>query len=384
MHEATNGLLTVFIALVTGIIGGELAMRCRLPAVVGQILGGVVIGGSALNLIPKEGNSLLVVLGELGAAFLLFAVGIETPVQKIGKVGKEALIVATLGVIFPFIFGFGWAYFTGLKSVESAFVGAAFTATSAGITAKVLQELNVLDARYSQVILGAAIIDDVLAMLVLSVVSGLAKGDGFSWLSLVWVLVESILFIVAIGVVFRKIVSRNQKLLDKPMSPLSPWSLSIAMCVGVALLASYVGLAAIIGAFLVGMILAETEYREWLHEKLVDLNEFIVPFFFVVTGMSVDLAVFKNPASLLSLAIITVLAVVGKFLGGFLGASEHRRIIGVGMVPRGEVGVVVAGLGKAFGVFSPSTYSLLVAMSLITSIIAAPVLGSLVRKREAV
>jgi Kef-type K+ transport system membrane component KefB len=356
-------------------------MRCRLPAVVGQIVGGIVIGRSALNFIPDAGSEILTVLAELGATFLLFAVGLETPIQKIGKVGKEAFTVAVLGVIFPFALGFGWAYFAGLQSVESAFVAAAFTATSAGITAKVLQDLKVLDARYSQVILGAAVIDDVLAMLVLSVVSGLAKGEGFNWVSLAWVIIEAVLFIVVFAVLLRKIVAKNQKLLDKPMSPLSPWSLAIAMCIGTALLASYVGLAAIIGAFLIGMILAETEYREWLHEKLIDLNEFVVPFFFVVTGMSVDLAIFSQPSSLISLLIVTVLASLGKFLGGFLGASESRRIIGIGMIPRGEVGIIVAGLGQTFGAISRNTYSLLVAMSLVTSIIAAPVLGSLVRKK---
>lgn len=380
MEHSTTGLLTIFVAFVAALIGGEVAMRLRMPAVVGQILAGVAVGGSGLNWIPKEGGEILMTLGELGAAFLLFAVGLETPLPKIGKVGAEAFKVAILGVIFPFALGFGWAFMAKLPLIESAFVAAAFTATSAGITAKVLQEMGVLDRKYSQVILGAAVIDDVLAMLILSVVSGLARGGNFNLISVIWVLVQGLLFIAAFAVIVRPVLVKNQKLLDKPMSPLSPWSVSIALCIGVALMASYVGLAAIIGAFLIGMLLAETEYREWVHEKLIDLNEFIVPFFFVVTGTSLDLLVFKSGSTVLTLVIITVLAVIGKFLGGYLATKENRSLIGVGMVPRGEVGVIVAGLGKAFGVFSSATYSLLVAMSLLTSIVAVPILGLLVKK----
>jgi Kef-type K+ transport system membrane component KefB len=141
------------------------------------------------------------------------------------------------------------------------------------------------------------------------------------------------------------------------------------------------GLAAIIGAFLVGMILAETEYQEWLHEKLIDLNEFIVPFFFVVVGMSVDIRAFGSWSMIGTLVLITVLATLGKLAGGWLGAKEDRAIIGIGMVPRGEVGVIVASLGKAFGVLSASTYSLLVGMSLLTSVVAAPVLMRLVKNK---
>lgn len=381
MEHASDGLLALFIVFFASIIGGEVAMRLRMPSVVGQILAGVVVGASGFNWIPSESMPVLNVLAELGAVFLLFAVGIETPFEKIGQVGAEAFRVALLGVLVPFILGFGWALCSGSKAPEAAFVAAAFVATSAGITAKVLSDLGVIDKRFAQVILGAAVIDDVLAMLILTVVSSVAEGTGVDLRAIFFVLVQAIGFIFVLMTLGRKAAKRGGQLLGKPLSPLSPWSLSIAMCIGVAVLASYMGLAAIIGAFLVGMILAETEYQEWIHEKLVDLNEFIVPFFFVVVGMSVDIRAFSSWSMVGALLLATLLAVIGKLAGGWLGAKSDRAIIGVGMVPRGEVGVIVASLGKAFGVLSASTYSLLVAMSLLTSIVAAPVLAVLIKNR---
>ncbi len=382
MEHASGGLLTLFVVFFASIVGGEVAMRLRLPAVVGQILAGVAIGASGFNWVPSTSMPVLNVLAELGAVFLLFSVGIETPFDKIGQVGAEAFRVAVLGVLVPFGLGFAWAFWSGTKAPEAAFVAAAFVATSAGITAKVLSDLGVIDKRFAQVILGAAVIDDVLAMLILTVVSALAKGGQVDVWSICLVLLQAVGFIFVLMTFGRKAAKRGGKLLGKPMSRLSPWSLSIAMCIGVAALASYFGLAAIIGAFLVGMVLAETEYQDWIHEKLVDLNEFIVPFFFVVVGMSVEIRAFGSWPMVGTLVLITVLATVGKLVGGWLGSSEDGAIIGVGMVPRGEVGVIVASLGKAFGVLSASTYSLLVGMSLLTSVVAAPVLAALVRRRS--
>lgn len=379
--EHASGLLTIFVVYFAALVGGEIANRLRMPSVVGQIVAGVAVGASGFNLVKPEEMPMLNVLGELGAVFLLFAVGVETPFEKIGKVGVEAFRVAILGVIIPFVLGFAWAAMSGLKTPEAAFVAAAFVATSAGITAKVLSDLGVIDKRFSQVILGAAVIDDVLAMLILTLVSSLAKGGSVSALGLVWTMVEAVGFIAILLMLGRKVVQKREDILGKPQSSISPWSLSIAACIGVSVLSGYFGLAAIIGAFLIGMILAETRYQEYIHEKLIDLNEFIVPFFFVVTGMSIDLKVFTSFSTVSVLVLITALAVAGKLAGGYFGAKKDRVLIGIGMVPRGEVGVIVAGLGKAFDVISDKTYSLLVAMSLLTSIVAAPIVAKLALKQ---
>ncbi len=380
--EHTSALTAIFIAFIAAVIGGEIAMRLKMPSVVGQIFGGIIIGKSVLNWIAPESTPIIIELGELGAAFLLFSVGLETPFAKIGKVGKEALIVAVLGVIVPFIAGFGWAHLSGLPTAESIFVATAFIATSAGITAKVLQELGVIDKKYSQVILGAAVIDDVLAMIVLSVVSSVSTGKGVNPLAIGLVIVQSLGFIFIMATVGRRLAKSKGRMLNKPLNPLSPWSLSIALCIGVAVLSNMLGLAAIIGAFLVGMVLAETDYRDWIHEKVIDLNEFIVPFFFISAGLSVDIMAFKSLPAIGSLLLISILAIVGKFVGAWLGAKQDRTMVGVGMVPRGEVGIIIAGLGFQFKVIGKDVYSLLVGMSLITSIVAAPVMKLLV-KREA-
>lgn len=381
--EHTSALTAIFIAFLAAVVGGEVAMRLKMPSVVGQIFAGVLVGRSVFGWVSTTDSPILVDLGELGAAFLLFSVGLETPFAKIGKVGKEAFLVAVLGVIVPFIVGFGWAHFSGLPTAQAVFVAAAFIATSAGITAKILQELGVIDQKYSQVILGAAVIDDVLAMLVLSVVSSISTGQAINLASIGLVAVQSLGFIFIMATVGRRLAkSKGAMLLDKPKSPLSPWSLSIALCIGVAVLANQLGLAAIIGAFLVGMVLAETDYRDWIHEKVIDLNEFIVPFFFISAGLNVDVSAFQSVGAIGSLALISVLAVAGKFVGAWLGAKEDRVVVGIGMVPRGEVGIIIAGLGFQFKVIGKDIYSLLVGMSLVTSIVAAPILKMLV-KREA-
>jgi Kef-type K+ transport system membrane component KefB len=383
MAHSSDALISLVVAFAAAAVGGEVAMRLKFPAVAGQIVAGIGVGRLVGGVVSQGSVEFLNLLGELGATFLLFLVGLETPFEQIGKVGKDAFKVAVLGVIIPFVLGYAVSIFWGLSTPQSLFVAAAFIATSAGITAKVLQEFGVLEERFSRVVLGAAVIDDILAMLVLSVVSATASGQGIAPLSLLWLILQAVGFLVVALLLGRGIAKKNSKLLDKPKNPLSPWSLSILLCIGVAALATFFGLAAIIGAFVVGMILAETEYRDWLHEKVIDLNEFLVPFFFITTGMSINLEVFSKPATIGILLLITVLAITGKYLGGFLGSSQDRHLIGVAMVPRGEVGVIVASLALTFKVINNEVYSVLVGMSILTTIFAVPVLGALIgRKRR--
>lgn len=382
MAHSADALIAITAALGAAIVGGEIAMRLRLPAVVGQIAAGVAVGRLLPTGILETSREPLNVLGELGATFLLFLVGLETPFEQIGKVGKEAIRVAILGVIIPFILGYGFSVVWGQNTVQSLFVASAFVATSAGITAKVLQDMGVISRRFSQVVLGAAVIDDILAMLVLSVVSATATGKGLTAGAIVFLLLQSIGFISVVLFMGRKASHRQKSVLEKPKNPLSPWSLSIFLCVFLAALANTFGLAAIIGAFLAGMILAEGDYREYLHEKVIDLNEFLVPFFFIVTGMSIDLGVFNSLQSVGILIAMTLLAIIGKFVGGYFGASQDKTIVGIAMVPRGEVGVIVASLAITLGVINKQVYSILVGMSLLTSVFAVPILGRLVTKMD--
>jgi len=390
MHAAAAILLSVFVIFVAAQIGAEIAQRLRLPGVVGEIVAGCVIGPSALGWIQADSianGTPLDVLSELGVVLLLFSVGLETRLDDLKKVGRTAFLVGVLGVVIPFALGSIWAHGVGYEWTKSLFVAAAFVATSAGITARVLQELGALSRIESRVILGAAVIDDILAMLLLGVVTSLGDGGEVRIGSLLLVLAQAIGFIVVIGWVGTRVMRVRGDWIERPLNPLSPLSITLAICLGLAFLASELGLAAIIGAFLAGMIASETRKRDELEHQTQPLLAFLTPFFFVITGAKIDLSVFASASALWMLLVVTVIAIVAKLAGGFLGAlslgKRGAAIVGVGMVPRGEVGVVIASLGLAAGVFSNEIYAVIVAMSLLTSIVTPPVLAWML-KRESV
>jgi len=372
-------LLGLFLIFIGAQIGAEIAQRLKLPAVVGEIAAGCVLGSSVLGWVkvdePFES------LGEIGAVLLLFSVGLETRIDDLKKVGRVATLVGISGVILPFVMGIGWAKLNGFNTPKAMFVAAAFVATSAGITARVLQDMGVLNRIESRVILGAAVIDDILAMLLLGVVTALQGGQAINIVSLVLVLLQAIGFVILIAVVGTRIMRRSSSLLEVPINPLSPLTISLGLCLGLALAASYLGLAAIIGAFLAGMVAAETKQRHTLERQLLPITALLVPFFFVVTGAKVNLSDLGSLSTLGTLVVVTLLAAAGKVLGcGGAALSLGRKsalIIGTGMVPRGEVGIIIASLGQQAGVFSGATYAIIIAMSLLTSIIAPPALGAL-------
>jgi len=379
MNHTTEVLLGLFIVFIAAQIGAEIAQRLKLPAVVGEIAAGCIVGSSVLGWVKI--TEPLEVLAEIGAVLLLFSVGLETRVDELKKVGRVATMVGVLGVILPFVLGATWALWSGYATPKAMFVAAAFVATSAGITARVLQDMGVLNRTESRVILGAAVIDDILAMLLLGLVTALQSGGGVNFVNLLLVLVQAIGFVAVIALVGTRIMRRSSSLLELPINPLSPLSISLAICLGFAVVSSYLGLAAIIGAFLAGMVAAETEQRHTLETQLRPIMAFLVPFFFVVTGAQVNLAELGSPSVLGTLLVVTLLAIAGKLFGCGLGAWSLGRksalIVGVGMIPRGEVGIIVASLGLQAGVFSNTMYAIIIAMSLLTSIIAPPVLGVL-------
>lgn len=387
MHHGAEILLALFAIFVAAQIGAEIAQRLKLPGVVGEIVAGCAIGPAALGLVSSEqiaAGMPLDVLAEIGVVLLLFSVGLETRLDDLKKVGRSAFLVGVLGVIVPFVLGALWAHGSGFEWTKSMFVAAAFVATSAGITARVLQELGVLTRIESRVILGAAVIDDILAMLLLGVVTSLQGDSGVNVVGLLLVLAQAVGFVAVIGWVGTRVMRRRAHWLDRPINPLSPLTIALAICLGLAYLSTEFGLAAIIGAFLAGMIASEMHQREELEHQMQPLLALLTPFFFVITGAKIDLGVFASGAALLTLLVVTVIAIASKLVGGFLGAlSLGRRgalIVGVGMVPRGEVGVVIASLGLAAGVFTNQTYAVIVAMSLLTSIVTPPVLSALLER----
>jgi Kef-type K+ transport system membrane component KefB len=382
MSHGTEVLLGLFVVFVGAQIGAEIAQRLKLPGVVGEIAAGCILGPSVLGWIhiaePFES------LGEIGAVFLLFSVGLETRIGDLKKVGRVSTFVAVLGVIFPFLLGAAWARLSGFSTAKAAFVAAAFVATSAGITARVLQDMGVLHRTESRVILGAAVIDDILAMLLLGIVTALQGEKGIHLLSLMLVLLQAIGFVALIALVGTTMMGRSSPLLEVPINPLSPLTISLAICLGLAVVASYLGLAAIIGAFLAGMAAAETKQRHTLEKQMQSITALIVPFFFVVTGAKINMSVLGSVSVLGTVLVVTVLAVAGKLVGcGGAALSLGKKsalIVGTGMVPRGEVGIIVASLGLQAGVFTETIYAVIIAMSLLTSIVAPPALGALLAR----
>ena len=369
-------LLSLFIILASAKLLAEVFERLRQPAVVGEIIAGVLVGPSVLGWVSP--SDLITVIAEIGVIFLLFTVGLETRPQSIIRVGKRATLVAVLGVIVPFVAGYLIASLWGGSFVESMFIGAALVATSVGITARVLGSMGLLDRETSRIILGAAVIDDILGLIILSVVSSLGT-YGVDYVSILKATVLAILFTVIVGLfgskVFKHLAPRIESLyLTKPF-----FNIGLILCLGLSVASLYFGVAAIIGAFLAGMALAEvTEENPKMHRMTSGVTEFLVPFFLVNIGMQLDVSVFRDSSAAVLAIVITVAAVVTKFIGGGLGAwgMSRREIaqVGVGMIPRGEVGIVVAQIGLGMAVISQQFFASVLFMAVATTLISPPLI----------
>jgi Kef-type K+ transport system membrane component KefB len=372
--EHASVFLSLFIILAAAKVMAEVFERLRQPAVVGEILAGVVIGPSLLGWVHP--SDLISVLAEVGVIFLLFNVGLETKPQDIFRVGMRAFAVAVLGVILPFIAGYLIAIWWDGSFVEAMFIGAALVATSVGITARVLGSMSLLDLETSRIILGAAVIDDILGLIILSMVSSLSGGS-VDYFGLAKTAGLAVLFTVFVAVVGAKLMTRIAPRINGLRIGQPFFNLGLILCLGLSFAAMYVGVAAIIGAFLAGMALAEaTEGNQKMHRMTSGVTEFLVPFFLVNIGMQLDLHVFGE-ASVVVLAILTtVIAVITKFIGCGLGAWGMSRRdmaqIGVGMVPRGEVGIVVAQIGLGLGAIKPHFFATVLFMAVATTLIAPP------------
>lgn len=355
--------------------------RIGQPPVIGELIAGIAFGPHLIGLIGHSHTH--EVFQELGAIILLFAVGLDTPLSELKVVGGRSMAVGGSGVVVPFLLGFGLLTLVGESTPDALFVGTAMVATSVGVTARVLSDLGRVREPESRVILGAAVVDDILGLLVLAVVAGSVAGD-ITIGSIVILAALAVGFVVLVGGLGAQLVKRAIPLLDK-LANLQVFTVALAVALGLAALAGSLHLAAIIGAFLAGMAFAETRERYELEDRLQPVYSFLVPFFFVVTGTMVDLSVFGELSNLLLGLAVIALAVIGKLFGCGLAAGPMGRrsatIVGVGMVPRGEVGILVATIGLARGVIGPDLYGIVVVMSVATTIIVPPVLTSLFKGR---
>jgi Kef-type K+ transport system membrane component KefB len=381
MDHITQVLIQLFAILLAAKVGNEVFRRLGQPAVVGEILGGVVAGPAVFGVYQVNAETTL--FAEIGVVLLLFQVGVETRLHDLLRVGTTALAVGILGVIVPFVGGFIAAELAGGDLALAVFLAAAMTATSVGITSNVLRDLGALDSRGGRIILGAAIIDDVLAIMILSVATGVAAG-GVDVSSVVSLVVVAALFIAVVVIGGTRILQRRRSLLTEPEFAETPLLPGMIVMLGLAALASAIGLAAIIGAFLAGMVVGESSERHALEAEVAPVAAFFTPFFFGFIGAQVDLAGLASMEALVLLGGITGLAIASKFIGAFIGSiregTARATLIGWGMVPRGEVGIVVAGLGLTTGAIGGEIYSVVVGMAIITTLVVPPFLPALVRR----
>ena len=377
-------LVALFVVLLAAKLGDELFKRLGQPALVGEILAGVIIGPSVLGLV--EPSEALEVFAELGVVFLLFWVGLETRLSEMKAVGGTALRVGVLGVVVPFAAGYAAGALSDQSGETSVFIGAALVATSVGITSAVLIELDVLATRAARTILGAAVIDDILAMVLLAVAVGVAEQGGLDLGSILPVLAVAGAFVAFVALGGTAFVARFPDVFHAPRFSESPLLPAVILCIGLAALAAQIGLAAIIGAFLAGMVVAETKDRHDFEEEVAPLYAFFPPFFFVFIGLQVDLEAFADAGTLAALAGITALAFVTKFAAAWLAARPmgptDAKVVGLGMVPRGEVGIIVAGIGATEGVIEADLFAVIVGMSIATTLLVPPLLRRVIAGRS--
>lgn len=380
--DVSAALLALFILLLAAKLGEEICRRLGQPVVIGEILAGTIVGPSVLGLVSID--TVLSVFAELGVIFLLFWVGLETKLGDIKSVGKSATLVGVFGVVLPVAVGIGGAFALGASTSTAVFIGAALAATSVGITSAILVELDLQGGPAGRTILGAAVIDDILALLILALAVGLASEGGISFGEIALLLVLSTLFLLFFGLGGSKLLSSRPAILEAPKFADSPLMPAVLICLGLAVMAAEIGLAAVIGAFLAGMIIAETRDQNSIETEVAPLYAFFAPFFFAVIGAQLDIGALADYTNLGLLAAITVAAVLTKYIGAWLGAGSlnrrDRAIVSVGMIPRGEVGVIVAGLGFSKGAIDADIFAVVVGMAILTTLIAPYMIRAAARK----
>jgi Na+:H+ antiporter len=378
-------LIALVIIWLAAKLAAEGMERIGQTAVLGELLAGVVIGPGVLGLVHE--SEVIHALAELGVLILLFEVGLEADLARLLKAGPQAVLVAVVGVVVPFAVGFGLMHWLGHPGLVAVFVGATLTATSVGITARVLADLGRLQDPAASVVLGAAVVDDILGLITLAVVTGIATTGRVSPGGIALLGVKSVVFLaVAVFIALRRapvLVGLIGRLRARGALVVS----SLAFALALAAAAEWIGLATIIGAFAAGLILSRTEPHAQIEERIKPVADLLVPIFFVTVGMKVEpaqLNPFADDAQLGLALVVTLLAIASKLVAGLAvyQPGVRRWPIGVGMVPRGEVGLIFAGAGLAAGVVGPSLYSALVVVVMLTTFVAPPWLKVLYRRES--
>jgi Kef-type K+ transport system membrane component KefB len=404
---------------------GCLVDRIGQPMVLGELLMGIVLGNLALTGIdlfePIASDEIMMFLAELGVVVLLFQIGLESSVQSMMKVGARAFVVAVIGVIVPFVLGtwlVGPMLMPGISFNAYLFLGATLTATSVGITGRVFQDLGRLQMPAAQIVLGAAVIDDVLGLVILAVVSAIVSTGSLDAAGVGIILLKAFAFLAGALVLGQLAAPRISRMFAAIHTGVGmKFTLVISTCLVFAFIAQQMDLAPIVGAFAAGLVLDEVHFRDYDRpafdrdieqalkpadvgtrgrvekvltrhnekhmEHLVEpLGHFLVPFFFVMTGMHVKLDLLANRHALLIALGLTVVAVAGKVVAGLAAGRGNRWLVGWGMVPRGEVGLIFAAVGKGLGVVTDEEFSVIVIMVILTTLMTPPILAWLLKRAK--
>lgn len=408
-------LLCLVVIYFASQLGGELCSRINLPPVLGQLVGGVLIGISAFRLLvfPEGGSvaedsliinflqntaglkiesatsvfaaqsEVITLLSELGVIILLFEIGLESDLKELIRVGPLAAVVAVVGVIAPFVTGtLGLIYIFHTPVIPAVFAGAALTATSIGITAKVLAELGQLSSEEGQIIIGAAVLDDILGIVVLAVVASLVKTGEIQITNIVYLVISAAVFLIGSILLGRLVSPLIVGLVNEMKTRGEVLLTGLIFAFVLSYIATAIHLEGILGAFAAGLILAETDKRKELEEQIIPVADFLVPIFFVCVGAKTDLSVLNptvasNREGLIIATFLILVAILGKVITGFTvfgNPNLNKLAIGVGMIPRGEVGLVFAGVGSASGALSEATEAAIIVMVIATTFVAPPLL----------
>jgi Kef-type K+ transport system membrane component KefB len=382
--DVSQFLGLLFVILGAAKVFGQLARKIGQPAVLGELVAGVLIGKHALGLVDP-GSEVLHLLGELGVIILLFSIGLETDLGKLLSVGPASTAVAVVGVVLPFALGYAIGRLLGLDQLVAILAGSALTATSVGITARVLSDLGQLQSPESQVVLGAAIIDDVIGLVVLGVVSGLAGGKGVTVVGVLSTTAVAFGFLGATLLIGSRVIPLLVRHVTSRIDlPGTPTILALLLAFGLAWLADRLGSALIIGAFAAGLVLVKAPRYHDIEAGVTRLGHFFVPLFFVTVGAEVAVRVLNpldpaNHRTLLIAGLLVLAGIVGKFLAGYapFWFRGNKALIGAAMVPRGEVGLIFAQMGRSVGVFDDGLFAAVTLVVLVTTFIAPPLLKAL-------
>ena len=401
--QVAKVLFSLVVLLLAAKVGGELFERWKQPAVLGELVFGVILGNLVLlgygGLEAIKTHPGIAFAAEVGVILLLFEVGLESNIDELLAVGSSSALVAVLGIVAPVFLGYGVSAWFLPESAwyVHLFVGATLAATSVGITARVLKDIGKMDTKESRIILGAAVVDDVLGLIILAVVSGLISSitqSGSAEISVAPVLIiigKAVGFLAVAVIVGRSLAGKVLAFGSRFRVAGVPVVLTLCYCFLVAGLAEVVGLAPIVGAFAAGLVLDEAHYRGYasmkkqkIEEVLAPINSTLVPVFFVLMGLKVDLSAFASASVLQFAGALCVAAVIGKQVCslGVIEKGLNRWVVGVGMIPRGEVGLIFAGIGASLSVagqpiFGPETLSAIVVMVMVTTLATPPLLTAL-------